>query len=63
MADLELGSLQSCSGGDSPAMEFENEKDSGHHGRSKTGSPPLQTQPSQQVSHDCKCSLPEYTRQ
>lgn len=52
MANLEFGSQQSRSGGDSPAMEFEKDGDSGHHGRCKTGSPPLQTQLSQQVSHN-----------
>lgn len=53
MANLELGSQQSCCGDDPPAMGFEKEKDPGHHGRCKTGSPPLQTPLSQQVSHNC----------
>ncbi|XP_016137368.1 T-box transcription factor TBX5-like isoform X2 [Sinocyclocheilus grahami] len=59
MANLEIGSQQSCSGGDSPAMEFEKDKDSGHHGRCKTGSPPLQTQLSQQSMEGIKVYLHE----
>ncbi|XP_016321747.1 T-box transcription factor TBX5-like [Sinocyclocheilus anshuiensis] len=59
MANLEFGSQQSCSGGDSPAMGFEKEKDSGHHGRCKTGSLPLQTQLSQQGMEGIKVYLQE----
>uniref|UniRef100_A0A671MMZ4 T-box transcription factor TBX5-A-like n=1 Tax=Sinocyclocheilus anshuiensis TaxID=1608454 RepID=A0A671MMZ4_9TELE len=59
MANLEFGSQQSCSGGNSPAMEFEKDKDSGHHGRCKTGSPPLQTQLSQQSMEGIKVYLHE----
>ncbi|XP_073696183.1 T-box transcription factor TBX5b [Garra rufa] len=59
MANLEFGSQQSRSSGDSPAMEFEQDKDSGHHGRCKTGSPPLQTQLSQQGMDGIKVYLHE----
>ncbi|XP_059405221.1 T-box transcription factor TBX5-like isoform X1 [Carassius carassius] len=59
MANLDFGSHQSCTGDDSPAMGFEKEKDSGHHGRCKTGSPPQQTQLSQQGTEEIKVYLHE----
>ncbi|XP_051951601.1 T-box transcription factor TBX5b [Xyrauchen texanus] len=59
MANLEFGSLHSCSGGVSPAMDLEKDKDSGRHSRNRTGSPPLQTQLSQQGMEGIKVYLHE----
>ncbi|XP_021331632.2 T-box transcription factor TBX5b isoform X1 [Danio rerio] len=59
MANPMFESLRACSGGNSPAMDFERDKDSGHHGRNKTGSPPLQTQLSQQSMEGIKVYLHE----
>ncbi|XP_051976488.1 T-box transcription factor TBX5-like isoform X2 [Xyrauchen texanus] len=58
MANLEFGSQQSCSGGDSPEMDIEKDKDSEHHRRCRTGSP-LQTQLSQQGMDGIKVNLHE----
>ncbi|XP_055054879.2 T-box transcription factor TBX5b isoform X1 [Misgurnus anguillicaudatus] len=59
MAHVEFGSVQSCSGSASPGMDFEKEKDPGHHSGNKTGSPPSQAQLSQQGMEGIKVYLHE----
>ncbi|TRZ02065.1 hypothetical protein DNTS_016486 [Danionella cerebrum] len=57
MASSEFGSLQSGTRGSSPAMEGEKEDDPVNHELTKTGSPPLQTQLSQQSMEGIKVYL------
>ncbi|XP_056600813.1 T-box transcription factor TBX5b [Triplophysa dalaica] len=59
MSHLELGSVLSCSVGNSPAKDFEKDRNSGHHSRKRAGSPPPQIQLSQQGMEGIKVYLHE----